>query len=80
MHLNTYLTAVRKTQLSAQEQIAQHLGVSRQSVSGWENDRAYPELSYVIKLSELYHLSLDELLREELGFDGPSLLHALRMQ
>lgn len=68
MEIGSKLKEARQNSGYTQEQIAQHLGVSRQSVSGWENDRAYPELSYVIKLSELYHLSLDELLRDKSAY------------
>lgn len=49
-----------------QEAVARRIGVSRQSLSNWENDRTYPDLASVIKLSDLYGISLDELLREDL--------------
>ena len=49
-----------------QEAVARRSGVSRQSLSNWENDRTYPDLASVIKLSDLYGISLDELLREDL--------------
>ena len=48
-----------------QEAVAKQIGVSRQSLSNWENDRTYPDLASVLKLSDLYGLSLDELLRED---------------
>ena len=49
-----------------QEAVAGRIGVSRQSLSSWENDRTYPDLASVLKLSDLYELSLDDLLREDM--------------
>jgi len=49
-----------------QEAVAKQIGVSRQSLSNWENDRTYPDLASVLKLSDLYGLSLDDLLREDM--------------
>ena len=50
-----------------QEALAQELGVSRQTISNWESGRTYPDISSVLKLSDLYGLSLDELLKEDAG-------------
>lgn len=47
-----------------QEQVAETLGVSRQTVSNWENDRTYPDILSVIKMSDLYAVSLDHLLKD----------------
>jgi len=49
-----------------QETVAKQIGVSRQSLSNWENDRTYPDLASVLKLSDLYGLSLDDLLRHDM--------------
>ncbi len=49
-----------------QETVAGRIGVSRQSLSNWENDRTYPDLASVLKLSDLYGLSLDDLLRHDM--------------
>lgn len=48
-----------------QEQVAEALGVSRQTVSNWENEKTYPDIVSVIKMSDLYDISLDHLLKEE---------------
>lgn len=48
-----------------QEQVAEALGVSRQTVSNWENEKTYPDIISVVKMSDLYHISLDHLLKEE---------------
>ena len=46
-----------------QEKVAEEIGVSRQTISNWENSRSYPDIVSVIKLSDLYAVSLDELLK-----------------
>lgn len=40
-----------------QEQVIKQIGVTRQSLSNWENDRTYPDLASVVKLSDLYQVS-----------------------
>ena len=48
-----------------QEQAAQALGISRQTISNWENERYYPDIVSVLKMSDLYSVSLDYLLKGE---------------
>lgn len=48
-----------------QEQVAEALGVSRQTMSNWENGKTYPDIVSVIKMSDLYAISLDHLLKEK---------------
>ncbi len=48
-----------------QEQAADLLGVSRQTISNWENEKTYPDIISVIKMSERYDVSLDYLLKGE---------------
>lgn len=48
-----------------QEQSAEALGVSRQTISNWENNKTYPDIVSVVKMSDLYNISLDHLLKEE---------------
>ena len=49
----------------SQEVLAERIGVSRQTVSNWENNRSYPDIGSVLRLSDLYGISLDELLKED---------------
>ena len=46
-----------------QEQAAERLFVSRQTISNWENEKTYPDITSVVRLSDLYSISLDELLK-----------------
>ena len=46
-----------------QEKAAEEIGVARQTISNWENEKSYPDIVSVIRLSTLYSVSLDELLK-----------------
>ena len=46
-----------------QEMAAEKIDVSRQTISNWENEKSYPDIISVIALSNLYSVSLDELLK-----------------
>ncbi|CAH1855408.1 helix-turn-helix domain-containing protein [Convivina intestini] len=48
-----------------QEDLAQQLHLSRQAISYWENNQRMPDLVSIIKISEMYQLSLDNLLKQE---------------
>ncbi len=60
------LAKLRKDAGYTQEELAEKLGVSRQSISKWESDMAYPETEKLIKIGELYNCSMDYLLKEEI--------------
>lgn len=53
----------------SQEQLAEHLSVSRQSVSKWEMDTSLPQIDKVIQLCELFRVSADELLHDTVTID-----------
>jgi transcriptional regulator with XRE-family HTH domain len=55
----------RKESGLTQEQAAEKLSVSRQTISNWENEKSYPDIISVIKMSDLYGISLDILLKGE---------------
>ena len=59
------LSKLRKERNYTQEQLADLLCVSRQAVSKWESDIAFPETETLIRISELYGCSLDYLLRDK---------------
>lgn len=46
-----------------QEKAAEELCVSRQTISNWENGKSLPDILSILKMSDLYHISLDELLK-----------------
>ena len=66
MNLGDKLIKLRKENKISQEEFAEKLGVSRQTVSNWENYKNYPDISTIVKISELYNISLDILLKGDL--------------
>ena len=58
------LSKLRKEYNYTQEQLADILGVSRQSISKWESDIAYPETNKLIELGRLFECSMDYLLKD----------------
>lgn len=56
------IAAYRKEKQMTQEELAQHLGVSPQAVSKWENDQTCPDISLLPQLAKLLGVTTDELL------------------
>lgn len=46
-----------------QQEVAEKLSITRQTLSNWENDKSYPDLEQLIKLSDIYGFSIDSLLK-----------------
>ncbi len=65
MTLGEKLSKLRRENNITQEQFADMLGVSRQAISKWEGDLAFPETEKLIRISNLFRCSLDYLLKEE---------------
>jgi len=55
-----------------QEELAEKMGVSRQTVSKWELDNSYPEMEKIIELCELFSCSMDKLVREDINLSNDS--------
>lgn len=65
MSLGETIYRLRTEKNLSQGDLAERLEVSRQSVSKWENDSAVPDLAKIVKLSEVFEVSLDELVKGE---------------
>lgn len=65
MEFATKIKKYRQQNEWTQQTVAEKLGVSRKTVSSWENSRSYPDIFMLVQLSDLYHVSLDDLLRED---------------
>ncbi|MBQ7778078.1 MAG: helix-turn-helix transcriptional regulator [Oscillibacter sp.] len=63
MAFSENLQYIRSRDHVTQEQLAEQLDVSRQSVSKWESGASFPEMDTLLRLCELYHVDLDTLLR-----------------
>lgn len=70
MTLGERIASLRAEYRMSQGELAEKLNVSRQSVSKWETDTSIPELDKIILLSDLFHISMDELVRGE-GTSAP---------
>ena len=66
MDIGKKLRDARNAAKLTQESAAESLGVSRQTVSNWETGKTYPDIVSVIRMSGLYSVSLDCLLKEEI--------------
>lgn len=79
--IGTRLTELRSKHDMTQEEFAERLDVSRQAVSKWELDKTLPDVNKLLKISELYKVSLDYLLKgienteNEVGVDADGNLH-----
>lgn len=49
-----------------QESLAEQLNVSRQTISSWETGKSYPDIVSVIKMSDIFNISLDKMLKEDI--------------
>lgn len=63
MEIGKKLKEARLNRDLTQEVTAEKLNVSRQTISNWENEKSYPDIISVIELSNLYSISLDDLLK-----------------
>ena len=66
MLLSEKIMSLRKRNGWSQEELAQQLGVSRQSVSKWESMASMPDIQKIMAMSELFGVSTDYLLKDEL--------------
>ena len=65
MNIGNKIKNARESNHLTQEQAAQRLMVSRQTISNWETGKSLPDILSIMRMSELYNLSLDELLKED---------------
>lgn len=64
MEIGNKINQLRKLSGMTQEQLAEKLNVSRQTISKWESDSTSPDLESIVKISRIFHVSLDDLLKE----------------
>lgn len=63
MELGKQIRKYRKEQSFSQDELAEKVYVSRQTISNWENDKSYPDVNSLILLSEVFHTSIDNLIK-----------------
>ena len=82
MTIGEKIAVLRAARGISQEQLAEALSVSRQSVSKWEMDQSIPQTKKIMQISDLLHISLDSLMRDEIrilgetdGQEEPEVIH-----
>ncbi|GAA0105181.1 helix-turn-helix transcriptional regulator [Paraclostridium sordellii] len=65
MEISEKLKLLRTESGYSQSQVAKELFVSFQAISNWETGKTYPDIRNLIKLSDFYKVSLDELIKED---------------
>ena len=72
--ININLKRLRKNNQYTQEEVAEKINVSRQSIAKWESGESFPDINSCVKLSKLYNVTLDDLVNyseEESGIAIP---------
>ena len=76
MKLSEKISELRKSLGMTQEELAEICNVSRQSVSKWEADITLPEMDKLLLLGEIFHVSMDVLLKDELALNRIREVHS----
>ncbi len=63
MNLNKQIKKYRTREQLSQEELAEKLYVSRQTISNWENEKSYPDIHNLLLMSVLFNVSLDDLVK-----------------
>ncbi|MDY2679116.1 MAG: helix-turn-helix transcriptional regulator [Lentihominibacter sp.] len=66
MELGKQIKKHRVTAQLSQEELAERIYVSRQTISNWENDKSYPDVNSLVLLSETFQVSLDNLIKGDI--------------
>ena len=66
MELGKHIKMYRQEAHLSQEELANRVYVSRQTISNWENDKSYPDVNSLVLLSEIFQISLDKLIKGDI--------------
>ena len=66
MELGKQIKKYRQEARLSQEELANRVYVSRQTISNWENDKSYPDVNSLVLLSEIFQISLDKLIKGDI--------------
>ena len=76
MEFNNKLYELRKQKGFSQEELANRLNVSRQTISNWENEKSYPDIHNLLLMSVLFNVSLDDLVKGDVEIMRNKIQHA----
>ena len=66
MELGKHIKMYRQEAHLSQDELANRVYVSRQTISNWENDKSYPDVNSLVLLSEIFQISLDKLIKGDI--------------
>lgn len=66
MELGKQIKKYRQESQLSQDELADRVYVSRQTISNWENDKTYPDVTSLVLLSEIFQISLDKLIKGDI--------------
>lgn len=66
MLLGDKIKQLRKNQKITQDELADKIYVSRQTISNWENNKSYPSMDFIFSISEVFNVPIDILIKEDL--------------
>lgn len=66
MQLGRNLKIARQNSKYTQKEVSDILAVSQQTISNWEKEISTPSVDELVKISNLYHISVDTLLKDQL--------------
>lgn len=66
MEIGKKITDLRKNNKLSQEDLAEKLGVTKQTISKWELGQTYPSINQAKELSKIFNISLDELVNNDI--------------
>ena len=68
MKFGDKLIALRKKKGLSQEELAEKLSVSRQSVSKWESNNTYPETDKIVQICNIFECTMDDLINDNITY------------
>ena len=75
MELSKQIKKYRTEANLSQEELADKIYVSRQTISNWENEKNYPDIKSLVLMSEVFQVSLDNLIKGDLERMKKELIH-----
>ena len=66
MEISTQIKKYRNTMKLSQEELAEKIYVTRQTISNWENGKSYPDIHSLLLLASLFNVSLDQLIKGDI--------------
>jgi len=67
MDISEKIKQIRNKEGLTQEQFSEKINVSRNAVAKWETNRGYPDIQNLISISEVFYISLDELVKDDVN-------------